>query len=129
MLTKILITAAVIVFALFMQRLKTRRAQEIPVVRPPPVVKPKPPMPKGVRPAAYGFALLVVLSAVSAYYLSWAEDQQVVTIRIINTVSGEVVTYRAHRGDIDGRKFTTTDGLTVRMADADRFEVLEANDG
>ena len=129
MLTKILITAAVIVFAFFMQRLKTRRAQEIPVVRPPPVVKPKPPMPKWVRPAAYGFALLVVLSAVSAYYLSWAEDQQVVTIRIINTVSGEVVTYRAHRGDIDGRKFTTTDGLTVRMADADRFEVLEANDG
>ena len=72
---------------------------------------------------------LCVLSAVSAYYLSWAEDQQVVTIRIINTVSGEVVTYRAHRGDIDGRKFTTTDGLTVRMADADRFEVLRANDG
>ena len=91
MLTKILITAAVIVFAFFMQRLKTRRAQEIPVVRPPPVAKPKPPMPKWVRPAAYGFALLVVLSAVRAYYLSWAEDQQVVTIRIINTVSGEVV--------------------------------------
>ena len=128
MLTKILITAAVIVFAFFMQRLKTRRAQEITVVRPPPVAKPKAPMPKWVRPAAYGFALLVVLSAVTVYYLSWAEDQQVVTIRIINTLNGEVVTYRAHRGDIDGRKFTTTDGLTVRMADADRFEVLESND-
>ena len=128
MLTKILITAAVIGFAFFVQRLKSRRAQAIPVVRPLPVAKPKSPMPKWVRPAAYGFALLVVLSAVSAYYLSWAEDQQVVTIRIINTLNGEVATYRAHRGDIDGRKFTTTDGLTVRMADADRFEVLEAND-
>ena len=128
MLTKILITATVIVFAFFMQRLKSRRTQEIPVVRPLRVAKPRPPTPKWVRPAAYGFALLVVLSAVSAYYLSWAEDQQVVTIRIINTLNGEVATYRAHRGDIDGRKFTTTDGLTVRMADADRFEVLEAND-
>ena len=125
MLTKILITGIVIAIAYAMQRMRTRSTQEIPVVQVARAPKERAAMPKWIKPAAYGFAAVVVIASTTFYYLSWADDQCEVEIRVINTANGAESLYRAHKGDIGGRSFKTVDGLTVRIADADRFEVIE----
>lgn len=80
-------------------------------------------MPAWVRPAAYGFAALIVTGSVVWYYSAWQDGQQVVIIRVINTGSGQSATYQARKGSIDGRSFRTVDGFVVRVADAERIEV------
>lgn len=127
MLTKILITALVMFVAFGVQRFRARRNVEIPVVR---VQRPVPaarPMPGWVRPAAWVFVAGVVTASALWYYSSWQDNQRIVTIRVISPGGGDVATYRAHKGSIDGRTFSTTDGLTVRIADSDRVEVIVDN--
>jgi hypothetical protein len=121
MLTKILITAFVIALVATVSRWRTRRAH-IPVV-PLATVRAAQPPPAWLRPAAYAFGAIIVLGSATWYYTSWHDNQRVVIIRVINTGSGAVATYRAHKGSIDGRRFETTDGFTVRVADAERIEV------
>ena len=125
MLTKILFTGLIIAIGIFVQRYRTRHVAERPparVIRP---SEPRPSLPRWVRPAAYIFAAVVVGSSAFWYYTTWQRDQRIVTIRIINTGNGDVATYQAHRGDIEGRSFITIDGLLVRIADAERVEVID----
>ncbi|NKC12568.1 MAG: hypothetical protein GKR94_10310 [Gammaproteobacteria bacterium] len=126
MLTKLLFTGLVIAIGIFLQRLRNRKAAEPKVIR---VVQTQPAqasaMPPWIRTGAYLFAALVAGSSALWYYSTWRENQQVVTIRVINTGSGDVATYQAHQGDIEGRSFTTTEGLQVRIADAERVEISQ----
>jgi hypothetical protein len=128
MLTKLLLTGAVFVFMMFLQRMRTRRSQEIPTVRVVPERKTPSAMPPWLKPAAYGFAAFTVLASCVWYYSAWHEDQSIVTIRVINPSSGDVSTYRARKGAIDGRRFQTVEGLTVRIADAERVELFESGE-
>ncbi|MEM7407964.1 MAG: antitermination protein NusG [Pseudomonadota bacterium] len=125
MLNKILITALVIAVVATVTRWRSRRAQQIPVVNVTQVPAAAP-LPRWVRPAAYGFAAVIALGSAIWYYSAWRDGQQIVIIRVISTSSGEVATYRARKGSIDGRMFVTTDGFEVRVADADRVEVQRA---
>jgi len=104
-------------------RWRGKRAR-VPLVNvtptPPPAARPAP---GWLRPAAYGFAALVVTGSAVWYYSAWQDGQQVVIIRVINTGSGQSATYQARKGSIDGRSFRTVDGFVVRVADAERIEV------
>lgn len=126
MLNKILVTALVIAVVATVTRWRNRRVQQIPPVNvtPPPAAAP---MPGWVRPAAYTFAAAIALGSAIWYYSAWRDGQTVVIIRVINTSSGEVATYQARKGSIDGRVFETTDGFTVRVADAERVEVQQVH--
>lgn len=123
MLNKILFTVFVASVVMGIARWRGKRAQ-VPLVNvtPPPQPAARP-MPAWVRPAAYGFAAMVVVGSSLWYYSAWQDDQQIVIIRVINTGSGESATYQARKGSIDGRRFRTTDGFVVRVADAERIEV------
>ena len=123
MLNKILITAFVVALVAIVSRWRTRRAQ-VPIMHVETVRAGRPP-PAWLRPAAYALALLVVLSSVTYYYATWQNGQLVVIVRVINTGSGDVATYRVRKGTIDGRSFETTDGFSVRVADAERIEVQQ----
>lgn len=123
MLNKILITVFVIALVATVSRWRTRRAQ-VPIMHVETVRAARPP-PAWLRPAAYALALLVVVSSVTYYFATWQDGQRVVIVRVINTGSGDVATYRVRKGTIDGRSFETTDGFSVRVADAERIEVQQ----
>ena len=48
-----------------------------------------------------------------------------VTIRVVNSQTQEVVTYHAQRGKIRGRHFETLDGREVTVAEVERLEMYE----
>lgn len=77
------------------------------------------------RLVAYVFLGVAVVTGSVVYYLEWLEDQQVVTIRVINSRTEEVATYQAHRGKIRGRRFETLDGRDVSVAEVERLEMFE----
>lgn len=120
MLTKILFTAAVIlVVALIYKgkiasRIKTAPAKlEVEEKSVPTAV------------IAYLIIGLIVAMAGFFYYLNWQEDHQVLSIKVINGTSGRIVTYKAMRKMMNGRRFETLDGRTVKLGESDRIEILE----
>ncbi|MBF0620667.1 MAG: hypothetical protein HQL54_01940 [Magnetococcales bacterium] len=61
-------------------------------------------------------------------YRNWADNQKEVVIRVIHIETGRTITYQAHKGDVHGRTFTALDGRRVRLADAERMEIVEDKD-
>jgi len=120
MLSKILITALIVFVAYLVLRARGRRVTAVrtQVAAPdPPVISP--------RVVAYLFLGVAAVSGALIYWAEWADDRQVITIRVINSRTGEAVTYQAHRGKIHGRQFETLDGREVSVADVDRVELRE----
>ncbi len=118
MVSKIVLTAVIIVLAYLVLRSRgraaTARAQGITA---PPIVSP--------RLVAYVFLAVAVVSGALIYWLEWQDARQVITIRVINSSTGEAATYQAHKGKIRGRRFQTLDGREVTIADVDRVEMLD----
>jgi len=77
------------------------------------------------RLVAYVFVGVAVVTGSVVYYLEYLEGRQVVSIRVINSRTQEVVTYQAQRGKIRGRRFETLDGREVTVADVERLEMFE----
>lgn len=123
MLTKLLLTLAVILAAYYVLRARpsgkrtgVARGEQVPV------------LPRGViRPLAY--ALLGVMLGGSAFWLyrDWVHGRVVVQVEVVNTNTGGVTTYRAHRADIDGRRLRTVDGKVVTLAEVERMVVSAAD--
>jgi hypothetical protein len=120
MLSKSLITALIIFAAYLVLRARGRRVTAVrtqAAARDPSVFSP--------RVVAYIFVGVVAVSGALIYWWRWADDRQVITIRVINSRTGEAVTYLAHKGKIHGRRFETLDGREVSVADVDRVEMRE----
>ncbi len=124
MLTKLLFTGLVIavVFALYRVRSRVGTAR-----------------PSGDRDTAVAtssrlgralsYALVVVLLMISgvAYYFHWRAEQQLVSVRVIDTGTGHVTSYRAYQRSIEGKRFRAADGRTVVIGDSERLEILAAD--
>ena len=76
------------------------------------------------RQIAYGLVVILAVTSVGVSLLHWQGSREVVTVRVVNSRSGEVATYRANRSDIGPRSFRTLDGTRITIADVDRVEVL-----
>ena len=74
-----------------------------------------------MRTLAYG--VLGLMLAGSAFYLfsRWESDHAVVRVQVVNANTGQITPYLARRGEIDGRRFRTLDGVEVRLADVERM--------
>jgi len=125
MLTQILITLFVIVVVLLFTRM--RKPAGAPVKR-----GGVAPAPRGRNRAlsapavaAYSLVLVIVIGAMVLFYLQWQDANRVVTIQVMDTRSGDMVTYHAFRKDISGRSFRTVDGRNVSLGDSDRMELIE----
>jgi len=87
------------------------------------------PQPKTVPPrlphyAAYGLVSIMLAGAIYFVYLEWVDSHQIVTVRIIDTRSGNAVSYEAHRGDVAERSLLTLDGKMVSLAEVERMEFV-----
>jgi hypothetical protein len=122
MLMKILLTAAVILGAILILRRRVHRVAQVQVAaqtgRQPEIAKSR-----IQYVAAYGLLLVMLVGAGFFIYLEWQDSYQVVGVRVIDSRTGNTVSYRARRGDIDGRTFLTLDGREITLADVERMEL------
>ncbi len=122
MLSKILLTLTVIlvIYGVMRTRLRTEGRNQGPQSPPRPPLIPL----VRVRALAYGLLVAMVSGSLLLLYSGWEEGREVVSVQVINTNTGAVVTYQARRSDIEGRQFTTLDGRRVMLAEVERL-VLE----
>ena len=83
----------------------------------------------GVTAAMVAYTLLGLVIAISAlvFVLHWQDQHQVIDIQVTNS-QGNTLKYQAYKKSVEGRRFTTIDGVSVDLADSDRIEILENKD-
>lgn len=123
MFWKLLLTSAVILGAYLVIRARMQRAREAQGV-----AQPRPPLvPRGtMRIAAYVLLSLMVAGSALLLLRNWDVDRDLVNVKVVNANTGGVVSYRARRGEIGERRFTTLDGREVRLAEVERMVVEPA---
>jgi len=121
MLLKILLTAMVIFGAVLALRKRTHSVQQSAA---PTMPKPKVPTSRLPHYAAYGLVSIMLAGALYFVYLEWVDSYQIVTVRVIDTRSGNTVNYEAYRGDVAERSLLTMDGRMVSLAEVERMEFV-----
>lgn len=120
MIGKILFTIGVILLVALIWR--TRRPRNGVVPAEPRLVNP----PRQRRWPIRGLAIAVVclMLAASAFllYENWRDGAEVIYIRVVDAGSGRAAEYRAERGAIGEREFTTVDGRRIVLAETERLE-------
>lgn len=125
MITKLLFTAAVIVviFLLFGRRTGTqpreRSTTQVPSAR-----SGSPVGSRFMRMVAFAVVATMVLASALFAYREWEDAYRIVNIRVINARTGGMVTYQAHKRDVEGRQFLTLDGRLVTLAEVERMELI-----
>jgi hypothetical protein len=121
MFMKLLLTALVIGGAILALRLRGQGAPAIRAGRP----TPRPPAPRSPLPRLAAYGLMVIMLGAAGLYLyhQWRDAYQVVTVRVIDTRSGNTMVYQAYKGDVTGRSFETVDGRSVTLAEVERLEL------
>jgi hypothetical protein len=124
MISKLLLTLSVIAIAWFVIRYRSRSGQ-LPSTTLPPRLSARQDKSNGssLRLAAYGLILFMVLASGLFIFLQWRDEYRIVTVRVINSQTGETVTYMARRGDVEDRHFQTLDGRVVSVAEIERIEM------
>ena len=117
MISKILITLAVIVACMWM--VSSRAKPDLREIKNPAAERRK----KQLRNGAIAFMVIMVIAAGAMIYLEMDERSAVVTVHVINTQSGAKKSYRAMKNDIHRDGFTTLDGVEVFVAGIERIEI------
>ncbi|WP_440995111.1 hypothetical protein [Arhodomonas sp. SL1] len=76
--------------------------------------------------AGYALVALLIVAVSTVVYLQWAEQHRVVTVRVVDTESGDQQEYLVYKKDVGGRSFRTVDGRYVSLSASDRMELDEA---
>jgi hypothetical protein len=119
MLTKLLFTALVIagVYALYRFRGRTGPQRSQPD---------HPADNRFGRLVSYGFVGVLIMISAVGYYFHWQSQRQVVSVRVIDSGTGNFATYQVYRHSVEGRHLRTVDGRTVRLGAGERLEVLDS---
>jgi len=123
MLSKILLTILIIMAAIIFLRMKNAEAVKAPASS----AKPKSESEgqKMFRQGAYLFLLFMAISAAVMMYYEIGERYKTVQVHVVNTQTGERVSYQAEQQDIKSDSFKTLEGKTVYVADIERIEIEE----
>jgi hypothetical protein len=123
MISKLLLTAAVIFVAYLVIRARIRRSREAAGI-----VAPRPPLvpPALIRPIAYGLLAVMLIGSLAYLVRDWDRDREIIAVQVVNANTGEVTRYEVLRGSVDGRRFLTSDGREIRIADVERL-VMDAD--
>lgn len=121
MITKILLTALIILAALTFIRYKNsqRRVQER--VRQAELAADR----RRAMSVAIALVVLTLLISGAIYYGHWQEEHRIFTVQVINSHTGAQQSYHVYQSAIDGRRFRTIEGRLINLADSERMEVLE----
>ncbi len=82
---------------------------------------------KRVAKVAYIFIAVVMLLSALLFYFEYQRSQRIMTISVVNTLTGDRTSYQSRRGDIEGHRFITTDGVDITIADNERLEIQGSN--
>ena len=120
MLTKIIVTLAVIVGCLWFA--SSKRNQELqPVQRK--IDKKERERKLLLARSAFAFMLLMVLAAGVIVFYELQDDYETVTVHVINSETNTRTSYQAQRHDVTQDSFTTLEGRQVFVADIERVEM------
>lgn len=78
---------------------------------------------KMLRKGAYLFLIFMVISALVVFFFEIGDRYSTVKVHVINTQTGERITYQAEQQDIKSNMFKTLEGRTVYVADIERVEI------
>ena len=118
MIWKFLLTAAVILGAYLVIRARIMRSREAAglIASRPPLIPPA-----LIRPLAYVLLGTMLLGSLSLLVRDWDRDREIIPVQVVNANTGEVTHYEVRRGSVDGRRFVTSDGREIRIADVERL--------
>ena len=121
MITKILFTILVIFGVIIFARAKREKEMSAASSN----TKPAEPSEgeKMFRQGAFLFLIFMALSALAMFYFELGERYATVSVHVVNTQTGERVTYQAEQKDIKSNSFKTLEGRTVYVADIERIEI------
>ena len=78
------------------------------------------------RAVIYTLLGLIISISILVFVLHWSDQRRIINIRVTNS-QGETINYQAYRKTIEGRRFTTLDGVEVTLGTNDRVEMLDQN--
>lgn len=120
MLTKLLVTIGVIIACIWLVSARRDRPQpKIKAI----VSKEVQERQKLLRRGAWSFMALMVLAAVIMIAIELQDKNALVTVHVINTQSGERISYQARREDVEQNSFTTVSGRKIFTAGVERIEI------
>ena len=124
MISKLLLTAAVIAGLVLYLRYTGPRSddsEQASGVTPRRSTDPGPG--QSLRIVVIILVVFMILGSAMYLYFQWQDRYRVVSVRVVDTQSGQSVSYEARRGDIGERSFVTLDGLRVIPAETERIEM------
>ena len=115
MLTKIVVTLAVILIITLIYRTKNNHSKSSNKVDG---------ETKGVSPTTVAYTLLGAILFISGilFFFYWQDQNKIIEIKVTNN-QGVVKTYKARNKSFAGRRFITIDGFSVDLANSDRVEI------
>ncbi len=115
MLTKIVVTLAVIVIVALIYRTKNNHPKSLNKVDE---------ETKGVSSTTVAYTFLGAILFISGilFFFYWQDQNKIIEIKVTNNQGG-VKTYKAHNKSFAGRQFITIDGFSVDLANSDRVEI------
>ena len=78
---------------------------------------------KLLRQGAWTFMALMLVAAVIMIIVERQDKNALVTVHVINTQSGERISYQSRRDDVKQNSFITAEGRQVFIAGVERIEV------
>ena len=121
MITKILLTALIILAALTFVRYKNSQRRVEERVRQAELAADR----RRAMLVAIALVLLPLLISGGIYYGHWQEEHRIFTVQVINSHTGAQQSYHVYQRDIDGRRFRTIEGRLINLSDSERMEVQE----
>lgn len=122
MLTKVLLTLGVIIACIWL--ISARR--DDPKVKTRAIVSDETlSRQKQLRQGAWVFMGVMIIAAVIMVVVELWDKNALVTVHVINTQSGERISYQARREDVQGNSFTTVEGRKIFTAGVERIEIEE----
>ncbi len=128
MLSKLLITLAVIVIAFVFVRQRQQQQsvapkQSAPTAKEANKAEAKATLARDMRIGAYLFVIFMVAIGAALYYYQWQDDHTIVTVTLHRDNAAEPVTYEVYKYQLGQRSFTTVDGVAVTVASSERMEI------
>lgn len=120
MIWKLLLTLLVILGAYLIFRARIARSREAAGLAPPRAALIPPAL---IRSLAYGLLSVMLIGSLTYLVKDWDREREIIRVQVVNANTGAVTEYDARRGSLDGRRFITSDGLEVRIAEVERLIV------
>jgi protein-S-isoprenylcysteine O-methyltransferase Ste14 len=128
MLTKILVTALVILTCFYYLRYQRNKQQTGTQKENAATSTREFSLTSQIKWLASGLVVLTICTAIVLFIYGWFDKQQVLNVKVTSPYSGKVVSYQVYKGDINERSFETVQGHKIQIGNSERIEIREQSD-